>query len=207
MDNDNIILEKQIINTFSELSPDCIAIYKVGSRVDPVIDHPHDYDYIYFATPLHRHFLLNKLYKLGFVTVARNKYIFKGVKGDNILDLSQTRELSYSRITWFSYLDILMQKVVGEDVCPQTDIIYEHRQEFFNCIYEKMNLLLDNTIKNQKRWYHLLRGIYILINNSYEVFPEQKLEINILHDLTDGWEEIKNKTIQLIQDFKLKNNY
>ena len=100
-----------------------------------------------------------------------------------------------------------MQKVVGEDACPQTDIIYEHRQEFFNCIYEKMNLLLDNSIKNQKRWYHLLRGIYILINNSYEVSPEQKLEINILHDLTDGWEEIKNKTIQLIQDFKLKNNY
>ena len=148
---ENLILEKQIINTFSELSPDCIAIYKGGSRVDPVIDHPHDYDYICFATPLHRHFLLNKLYKLGLVTVARNKYIFKGVKGNNVLDLSQTRELSYSHITWFSYLDILMQKVVGEDVCPQTDIIYEHRQEFFNCIYEKMNLLLDNTIKNQKR--------------------------------------------------------
>ena len=110
-----------------------------------------------------------------------------------------------------------MQKVVGEEVCPKTDIIYEYRQEFFNCIYEKMNLfiengyqmnrLLDGTIKNQKRWYHLLRGIYILINNSYEVSSEQKLEINILHDLADGWEEIKHKTIQIIQDFKLTNNY
>ena len=202
---DNIILEKQLINTFSELSPDCIAIYRGGSRVDPVIDHPHDYDYICFAAPLHRHFLLNKLYKLGFRKIASNNKCVS--KGDNIVDLSQTRVSPYSRITWFSYLDVLMQKVVGEDVCPQTDIIYEHRQEFFNCIYEKMNLLLDNTIKNQKRWYHLLRGIYILINNSYEVSPEQKLEINILHDLADGWEEIKNKTIQLIQDFKLKNNY
>ena len=51
------------------------------------------------------------------------------------------------------------------------------------------------------------KWFYILINNSYEVSSEQKLEINILHDLADGWEEIKNKTIQLIQDFKLKNNY
>ena len=202
---DTIILEKQLINTFSGLSPDCIAIYRGGSRVDPVIDHPHDYDYICFAAPLHRHFLLNKLYKLGFRKIASNNKCVS--KGDNIVDLSQTRVSPYSRITWLSYLDVLMQKVVGEDVCPQTDVIYEHRQEFFNCIYEKMNLLLDNTIKNQKRWYHLLRGIYILINNSYEVSSEQKLEINILHDLADGWEKIKNKTIQLIQDFKLKNNY
>lgn len=198
---DNISLEKQLINTFSELLPDCLAIYRGGSRVDPVIEHPHDYDYICFAAPLYRHFLLNKLYKLGFLT---DKYRHKP---NSIADISQTRVPPYNNINWFSYLDILMQKVVGEEICPKTDIIYEHRQEFFNCIYEKMNLLLDGTIKNQKRWYHLLRGIYILINNSYEVSSEQKLEINILHDLADGWEEIKHKTIQIIQDFKLKNNY
>ena len=127
---DNIILEKQITNTFSKLSPDCIAVYRGGSRVDPIIDHPHDYDYICFAAPLHRHFLLNKLYKLGFRKVAsNNKY---RSKGDNLVDLSQTRVPPYSRITWFSYLDVLMQKVIGEDACPQTDVIYEHRQEFFN---------------------------------------------------------------------------
>ena len=34
--------------------------------------------------------------------------------------------------------------------------------------------------------YHILRGIYILMNNSYEVTKEQKREINILHDVTDG---------------------
>jgi hypothetical protein len=37
-----------------------------------------------------------------------------------------------------------------------------------------------------KRWYHILRGVYIVLNNSYDVTEEQKREINILHDLSDG---------------------
>jgi hypothetical protein len=44
-----------------------------------------------------------------------------------------------------------MEKVAGEDCCPKTDVINEHREEFFKCIFEKMILLLNGTIKNQKR--------------------------------------------------------
>jgi hypothetical protein len=91
-----------------------------------------------------------------------------------------------------------MVKAIGEDVCPKTDIIYKHREEFIICLKEKMTSLLNGKIKNQKRWYHLLRGAYILINNSYNVTPEQKTEINILHDLSEGWEAVKDKTIELI---------
>jgi hypothetical protein len=36
------------------------------------------------------------------------------------------------------------------------------------------------------------------LNNSYEVTNEQKKEINILHDLSEGWEEIRDKTINLL---------
>jgi hypothetical protein len=65
-----------------------------------------------------------------------------------------------------------------------------------------MIALQTGRIKNQKRWYHLLRGIYILINNSYEVSDEQKKEINILHQLANGWEAIRDKTITLISTFE-----
>jgi hypothetical protein len=45
------------------------------------------------------------------------------------------------------------------------------------------------------------------MNNSYEVTDEQRKEINILHDLSDGWEDVRDKTIKLIYAFKLNNNY
>jgi hypothetical protein len=61
-----------------------------------------------------------------------------------------------------------------------------------------MRSLLDGSWPYPKRWYHILRGVYILWNNSYEVTEEQKREINILHDLSEGWEEIRDKTIILI---------
>jgi hypothetical protein len=44
-----------------------------------------------------------------------------------------------------------MVKVVGEDVCPKTDVIYEYRKEFFNDLYKKMTKLKKGEIKNQKR--------------------------------------------------------
>jgi hypothetical protein len=91
-----------------------------------------------------------------------------------------------------------MEKVIGEDVCPKTDIIVEHRAEFIKALKEKMELLLNGTIKNKKRWYHILRGVYILLNNSYEVTPDQRVEINILHDLSEGYEKLISKTIELV---------
>jgi hypothetical protein len=114
-------------------------------------------------------------------------------------DFSQIRVVPYTQITWFSYLDSLMTKVMGEDVCPKTDIISEHRAEFIECLKTKAKELIDGKILNQKRWYHLLRGVYILQNNSYEVTEEQRREINILHDLTTGYEQVRNKTIKLIE--------
>jgi hypothetical protein len=95
-----------------------------------------------------------------------------------------------------------MIKVIGEDVCPKTDIIYGHRSEFIKCLKEKVDELTNGKIKNQKRWYHLLRGAYILINNSYDVTPEQRAEINTLHDLSEGWEKVRDKTIELVKNLK-----
>jgi hypothetical protein len=117
----------------------------------------------------------------------------------SLSDFSQIRSYPYTQITWFSYLDPLMVKVIGEDVCPKTDVIQEHRTEFIKCLKEKAAELTSGRMLNQKRWYHILRGIYILINNSYEVTPDQRREINILHDLALGYEQIRDKTIELLK--------
>lgn len=177
----------------------CHAIYYGGSRVDPVVDNPHDYDYICFAKPLQRHNLLRLMCK-NKLRVGRSARAACENKKTEVLvqDFSQIRVYPYTQITWFSYLDSLMICVAGEPVCPKTDIIYEHRDEFIVCLKEKADALLCGKIKNQKRWYHLLRGAYILLNNSYEVTSEQRAEINTLHDLSEGWEVIRDKTIELV---------
>ena len=164
------ILNNKLAENWELISEYCIAIYKGGSRVDPVINNPHDYDYICFAKTLQRHHLLRKLHKLG-LSIAGSKHKKRSATNlnQNLVDadFSQVRAYPYTQITWFSYLDILMEKAIGEDVCPKTDIITEHRSEFLLALKQKMNLLVRGVIKNQKRWYHLLRGAYILQNNSY----------------------------------------
>jgi hypothetical protein len=195
-------MENPIELAFSVVSKYCAAIYYGGSRVDPVISNPHDYDYICFA----KHFQLQNLHRCLIAKKAvLNEYIneiqvIAAPTKTGHFDFSQLRAYPYTHITWFSYLDPLMIKVVGDDVCPKTDIIHEHRTEFITCLKEKANELLQGKIQNQKRWYHLLRGAYILINNSYEVTLEQRAEINTLHDLSEGYQELIEKTIKLIKN-------
>lgn len=188
----------EVSDHFKELSEHCYAVYQGGSRVDSVINNPNDYDYIWFTKPLHRQFLFNKLRRLG----LRVRGSHRPTTEKHYLDCSQVRIYPYTQIDWFSYLDILMVKFVGEDVCPQTDIIVEHRVEFLTDLKIKAESLQKGKMKNQKRWYHILRGIYILLNNSYEVTDEQRREINILHDLAPGWEQVRDKTIQLLTNLE-----
>jgi hypothetical protein len=201
---------------FNYIADDCVAVYYGGSRVDPVIDHPHDYDYICFAKRFRAQRLRQKLAALK-LTKAGSHRIHKKDKAVQIqtrttglntsvtetnldYDFSQIRGLPYDQITWFSYLDYLMIPIAGKDLnLKSIDIINEHRAEFIKCLKEKATDLTSGRMLNQKRWYHILRGIYILINNSYEVTPDQRREINILHDLAPGYEQIRDKTIELLK--------
>ena len=198
-----------IESIFTILAPYCSAIYYGGSRVDPIINNPHDYDYICFAKQHHRYGLVQCLrkHKLRAALSTKLRQLTPPTPEEstetNLIDFSQIRVFPYTQITWFSYLDSLMIKVTGEDICPKTDIINEHRVEFLKCLREKADLLLAGTMRNQKRWYHILRGIYILMNNSYDVTDQQRQEINMLHDLSDGWESIRDKTAKLLETLLL----
>lgn len=186
-----------ILEIWEKIEPCCEAIYITGSRVDPIIKSPHDYDYVIYVKSACRHLVWGKLESLGLT--RSHKVSFKEATN---LDLSLLKSPPYDRITWFSYLDVLSYKVVGSDVCPKTDVINTYRNKFIECLREKAEELETDIILNKKRWYHILRGIYILQNNSYDVTDEQKKEINILHDLSDGWENIRNKTIKLLKTIK-----
>ena len=194
--NANINIEQlnKIKLYFDKLSPYCHAVYFGGSRVDQIIDNPHDFDYIWFVKPF---------WYYEFVTTLQSFDILdESYRNKTLLDVTQVREYPYTKIDWFSYLDVLMIKLFGDNVCPTTDIIVEHRQEFIESIKQKAAKIPQNKCLKPKRWYHILRGVYILLNNSYEVTEEQKREINILHDLAEGWEKIRDKTIKLLETLK-----
>lgn len=191
--------QEELVEIYNQLSNCCEGIYQGGSHVDPVIDNPHDYDYICFAKYLCMTKIKTKLVELG---LAKSGSKSKKADPNWLLDFSQIRVYPYTQITWFSYLDKLMILKAGKDICPKTDIISDYRTKFIAEIKQKAKLLLNSTITNQKRWYHILRGVYILLNNSYEVTDEQKKEINILHDLSEGWEEIRDKTKYLLDILK-----
>lgn len=195
-------MTEMIEHIYKLFDDSCAAIYYGGSRVDPVINNPHDYDYICFSKRLQYKKATNILVKHNFrKSMSRQNQPQQLLTVDN-KDFSQVRAYPYTQITWFSYLDSLMIKVIGEDVCPKTDIIKEYRQEFIQCLKKKAQALLDGKIKNQKRWYHILRGTYILMNNSYDVTPEQKVEINTLHDLSAGYEKLIEKTASLVKELE-----
>lgn len=191
---------------FEELDTFCVAIYRGGSHVDPVIENAHDDDYILFCKPGDKFNLRGVSRSRGISRSHSAKVVRHTIKKPDWLsesyDFSQVRDGKKNVINWFSYLDVLMQLVVGEDVCPKTDIIYEHRKEFIDALFEKAAKLKEDRIKNKKRWYHILRGCYILKNNSYEVSDKQRREINTLHDLSEGWEEIAEKTWNIIKSMK-----
>lgn len=197
---------KKITELFNLLSDYCEAVYLGGSQIDPVIENPHDYDYVCFSAPETLADLLIKMETLGYPQRDGTE----ATKPKTLLDFTQIRIISDPTINWMSYLDCLMTKVIGKEVCPKTDIIKEHRKEYLTDIRKKVCRLLteEEWIKHPKRWYYALRGIYILINNSYDVTEDQKREINILHDLSDGWEKVRDKTIlllkQLIKDEQQK---
>jgi hypothetical protein len=96
----NTNFDIKVQDIFEEVSEYCEAIYKGGSRLDPVIDNPHDYDYICFAKDLQRHFLRAKLLELG-VNVTRSKLdkLPKETQEKYITDFSQIRVPPYTQIT------------------------------------------------------------------------------------------------------------
>ena len=206
-----------LTSIFSIIENHCAAIYLGGSRVDPVITNAHDYDCICFAKPSHYYELSVLLEKIGFKseiamegkshTTLKQLYQQSNIGLDlDLLDISQMRSYTFNKIDWFAYLDHYMIKFIGEDVCPKPDILGADKAAYLKDLKLKATELYSRDWSEHpsrnKRWYHILRGVYILLNNSYEVTEERKKEINILHDLAEGWEKIRDKTIQLLETLK-----
>lgn len=173
---------------YNYLQPYCIAIYLGGSMCEGIIKNTHDIDFICFS---------DKPVDMSYIRMGLHFYQKQHQLPENY-DFLQVRTKQREEHSYGSYINKKMIKLVGEDINFTFDVIDKDREEYKQILRETVEKILSNKIRNQKRWYQILRGVYILINNSYELTEHQRKEINILHDLTNGWEKIKEKTINLV---------
>lgn len=166
---------------FNYLHPYCIAIYLGGSICEGIIKNPHDIDFIFFVDQN-----INKCH------IRRLLHHFQ--QENNIplnCDFVQLRNIHQEEHSYGSYIHKKMIKLAGADVLFDFDVICKHRQEYKNILISTINKLDTNVIWNQKRWYQIIRGFYILKHNNYELSEQEKEIINIVHDQLPGWEQYK----------------
>lgn len=166
---------------FNYLQPYCISIYLGGSLCEGIIENAHDIDFICFADkPVD----MCHIRRLLFFYQRDNKL-------PENLDFIQVRTKQREEHSYGSYINKKMIKLIGEDISFEFDVIDKHRDEYKKILIDAIEKLNSKKIRNQKRWYQVLRGYYILKHNSYELTDEEKHIINIVHDQITGWEQYK----------------
>ena len=178
-------VNKDIIKTAKEvfefLQPYCISIYLGGSYCQDFIKNKHDVDFICFAdAPVNMCHIRRLLYF----------YAKKHTVPENY-DFIQVRTKRREEHAYGSYINKQMIKLVGEDIEFTFDVIDKDRNEYIDILEDTIAKLDVNKIRNQKRWYQVVRGYYILKNNSYDLNDEEKEIINKIHDQEEGWEQYK----------------
>ena len=174
-------IKEQAEHLFKYLQPYCIAIYLGGSLCEGIIKNTHDVDFICFSDK-----------PVDMCHIRRLLYFYqKQYSIPENFDFIQVRTKQREEHAYGSYINKKMIKLVGEDITFDFDVINIHREEYKNILVNTIGKLNTKKIRNQKRWYQVLRGYYIMKNNSYDLTEEEKNILNIVHDQLEGWEQYK----------------
>jgi len=166
---------------YKALYPYCIAIYLGGSSCQDYIKHKHDVDFICFARE-----------PVNMCHIRRLLFFFlKNNDVPSTYDFIQVRTSQREEHAYGSYINKQMIKLVGEDINFTFDVIDKNRNEYISILQATINKLDRMKIANQKRWYQVVRGYYILLHDSYDLTEEEIEIINKIHDQEEGWEQYK----------------
>lgn len=185
-------------NMYKKLQPYVIAIYLGGSSVDKYIKNKGDVDYIIFVRKASDKPIVQNL--INFILGLK---INEFNKVDN-QDFMNIRTLEKEEKEYGSYINKMMIKLVGQTIKFEYDVIDKDREDYIKKLKAKILDLTKNRWKNQKRWYQILRGIYIIKNKSYKLTKEQAENINKFHDLNFKEEEIYEIIYKEFNDIKDK---
>lgn len=182
---------KQAEEVYQYLQPYCIAIYLGGSYCQDFIQNKGDVDFICFADE-----------PVNMCHIRRLLFFYqKKHELPENYDFIQVRTKQREEHAYGSYINKQMIKLIGEDIDFKFDVINQNRVEYIQILKQTIEKLNTGKIRNQKRWYQVLRGYYILKHNSYDLTDEEVAIINMVHDQQPGWEQYKI-TVQDIEEVK-----
>lgn len=140
------------------------AIYKTGSNL--YLDNGRDTDLVYY-------------YETKEECIEAIK-AFKG-KAESDIHFDYVRPV---KVGLWCYLYRFMELVEGEDLHLADFSIFDHKEEYINCLKKFVGWLP----KDNKWWYHILTACYMFENNSYELTKAQLKDIQRTHDkgITDA---------------------
>ena len=172
---------KKAEDIYNHLRPFCVSIYLGGSYCQDYIKNKGDIDFICFGKK-----------PVDMCHIRRLLYFYQ--KKNDLpaeYDLIQVRNKQNEEHAYGSYINKEMIKLVGEDIEFNFDVINKDRKEYIEILKNTIDKLNEGKIRNQKRWYQILRGYYILKNNSYDLSQEEIEILNKVHDQETGWEQYK----------------
>lgn len=173
---------KAIANdVFAYLQPYCIAIYLGGSSCQDFIANKGDIDFICFSDK-----------PVDMCHIRRLLYFYqKKHELPKECDFIQVRNATNEERSYGSYINKEMVKLVGKDIEFKFDVVNSDREEYANVLIQTIEKLDSGKIRNQKRWYQVLRGYLILKKKTYRLNKQEKAMLNEVHDQVEGWERHK----------------
>ena len=201
----------ELINKIKEALKDCDMSFIVcacvsGSYILPFVSDPKDLDIRFviskeYPDKMRHRKLLGPIRealteKIGaFINVLpMPEEHFSGIDAVKIYDDIEDPIRQHCYMPAWAYLIHFLIPVYGDikHEYPQFDILDEDKIDYLKNLRDEINSeRFKHSMKKTgrtKRLYHVLCGIYFIENGSYELTEEQKKNVNIAHDKTDGWE-------------------
>jgi len=196
-------LPEHILNKIKEryelVKDFCKAVIVGGSRSAPYIYNPHDYDVIFLFDNEEDAFQSVKIFS------QEHKKDKDWLLENHLAFIN----MSQSFFEWilshrdYTYLTHYQEALFGNSDITRFNIL-EHKDEYRNVLKESIKFINKMYIEKEyinKSLYHILIGLYILDNDSYDLTKEQLDNANIIHD---GKEEDKDKILELYNWIKYR---
>lgn len=157
--------------------PNCVAIYETGSSV--ILPSHHDTDLLLvFKT------------KQDMLNGIRYAPHYTGY------DLHFAHMNNINKVFVGAYVYPYMVRRCGRSVEFNYNIL-ENKEEYMNCLSKSFEIC--DKIKTTKKWYHIVIGYYILLNNSYDLTSVQKEMAYLVYKNQEIPEELRTDIFNFLK--------
>lgn len=195
-------LDKNLLKKINELwdylheKYNCISIFIAGSYLLPYIKNKHDIDlFVTFDTSFKLRDIRSDEYVIKIRDEIKQKYnAMLMIRYHDTINVRDTFMISYTSPYYAKNALFGTNNLIEYDVLSNK---IKYIKEFYSYLDYYDSLNPDTDLYLYKRLYHIITGMYMFQNNSYDLTEEQIKNINIIHDCQD-----KDKILELYSEIK-----